>query len=129
MGSGLPQRTQLRSPGKLATPHAGLAQRFGGPSGSAGPMSACNMKPQSMQATAPSLSSEPHAGHFFGVADLGGGVTSPSEIEEELGGFAVAATGAGTMNGCLQVGHCTRLPAALSGNCIALPHAAFGHLM
>ena len=36
MGSGLPQRWQLRSPGGLATPHAGLAQRLGGPSGSAG---------------------------------------------------------------------------------------------
>ena len=35
----------------------------------------------------------------------------------------------GTWNGCLHVGHCTRLPAALSGTCIALPQAAFGHLM
>ena len=30
MGRGVPQRTQLRSPGGLATPHAGLVQRLGG---------------------------------------------------------------------------------------------------
>jgi hypothetical protein len=39
-----------------------------------------------------------------------------------------AGAAAGTWNGCLHDGHCTRLPAALSGTCIGLPHAAFGHL-
>src|ERR1022692_4169449 len=139
MGSGLPQRWQLRSPGGLATPHAGLAQRLGGPSGSAGPVSDCSMKPQSMQATAPSLRVEPHAGHLVGAADLAPLTTSPSEIEDidppMVAGAAplivagAVAAGAGTRNGCLQVGHCTRLPAALSGTCICLPQAAFGHLM
>src|SRR5277367_6396588 len=79
MGSGLPQRWQLRSPGGLATPQAGLAQRLGGPSGSVGPVSAWSMKPQSMQATAPSLRVEPHAGHFVGAAALAPLGASPSE--------------------------------------------------
>src|ERR1019366_1571430 len=100
MGSGLPQRWQLRSPGGLATPQAGLAQRLGGPSGSAGPVSAGSMNPQSMQATAPSLRVEPHAGHLVGAA---GFTPSPSEIDGVLG----AGCAAGTLNGCLQVGHCT----------------------
>src|ERR1700722_20331746 len=126
IGSGLPQRWQLRSPGGLATPQAGLAQRLGGPSGSAGPVSACSSKPQSMQATAPSLSVEPQAGHLVGAAGLAPLGASPSENEGLEGPLVVAgaaaATGcaAGTMNGCLHVGHCTRLPAALSGTCICL---------
>ena len=94
---------------------------LGGPSGSAGPVSACSMNPQSMQATAPSLRVEPHAGHLVGAA---GFAPSPTAIDGVLG----VGGAAGTRNGCLHVGHCTRFPAALSGTCIGLPQAAFGHL-
>src|SRR5262245_29219878 len=125
MGSACPQRWQLRSPGGLATPQAGLAHRFGGPSGSAGPVSACSMKPQSMQATAPSLSLEPHAGQLAGVwivlAPAPLLVSTDGELGDPAGrGGAAGAPPAGTWKGCLHDGHCTRLPAALSGNCIAL---------
>src|SRR5262249_52878202 len=87
-------------------------------------------KPQSMQATAPSLSVEPHAGHLVAPAPGLKLTLSPSEIDGELGGVALGVlAAAGTWNGCLHVGHCTRLPAALSGTCICLPHAALGHRM
>src|ERR1700722_9195573 len=114
MGSGLPQRWQLRSPGGLATPHAGLAQRLGGPSGSAAAPSACNMKPQSMHATAPSSMVEPHEGHLVGAAALGGAATPPLVMPLAVDGDGLAAAGvsAGTAKACLHDGHCTCLPAA-----------------
>src|SRR5258707_1913355 len=96
MGSGLPQRWQLRSPGGLATPQAALAQRLGGPSGSAAAPSPCSMKPQSMQATAPSSSVEPHEGHLVGAAallgaDTLGAATPPLAV---LAADALTAAGA-----------------------------------
>src|SRR5262249_11433065 len=78
MGNGVEQRTQFFSPGGLATPQAGVGQRLGGPS-SWRVVSDWIRKPQSMQATAPGLRSEPHAGHFVGApfcavgAGAGGG--------------------------------------------------------
>jgi hypothetical protein len=97
------------------------------------------MKPQSMQATAPSSSGEPHEGHFAGVGigpepDLapfpdtgfgsaaGAGITGMEAVDEALagagGGGATGGGAPGTMNGCLHDGHCNRLPATLSGACI-----------
>src|SRR5438128_6295946 len=90
MGSGLPQRWQLRSPGGLATPHAGLAHRFGGPSGSTGPASVCNRKPQSMQETAPSSRGDPHEGHLVG----GGAVVVPARLPLVGAGAAAGRGGA-----------------------------------
>src|SRR4051812_7505291 len=103
------------------------------------------MNPQSMQATAPSLSSEPQAGHFVGAAVFeplpvpAGGTAGKDGIDplaprlagivDGVGADTVAGAAAGTMKGFLHVGHCTRLPAALSGTCIDLPQAALGHLM
>src|SRR5580765_7472111 len=102
MGSGLPQRWQLRSPGGLATPHAGLAHRLGGPSGSAGPVSVESMKPQSMHATAPSLSVEPHAGHLVGAAGFMPLPESPRLSDGvDAGCSDGAGAAAGTWNGCL----------------------------
>src|ERR1051326_4257368 len=84
VGSGLPQRWQVRSPGGLATPQASLMQRLGGPSATA-PISPVIRKPQSMQAMAPSSSGDLQAGQTFlapgavavvpavAVAGLGGG--------------------------------------------------------
>src|SRR5580692_158931 len=127
MGKGLPQRWQLRSPGGLATPQAGLAQRLGGPSGSAAAPSPCTMKPQSMHATAPSRSVEPHEGHLVGVAGLLGAATGPfATAGAGLGAAGAAVAGiaaagapaackAGTANACLHDGHWTCLPAAWSG--------------
>src|SRR5260370_572388 len=116
MGRGLPQRWQLRSPGGLATPQAGLAQRLGGPSGSAAPPSPCSMKPQSMQATAPSSSVEPHEGHLVGVAALLAADTPPLAVTAggalgaAVGAGAAAAGDVGTRNACLHDGHCTCFP-------------------
>ena len=87
---------------------------------------------QSMHATAPSLSKEPHDGHLVGDVEREPLLRSPSvidDIDAEPATVATAACVDGTRNGCLHVGHCTRLPAALSGTCICLPQAAFGHLM
>ena len=112
VGRGLPQRWQLRSPGGLATPQAGLVQRLGGPSGSETEPSPCSRKPQSMQAIAPAKRTEPHDGQFW--PDAGplprGGTAGKlmdgrlmTELEEVLVD-APAATGCcaappGTMNG------------------------------
>src|SRR5947208_219965 len=136
MGSGLPQRWQLRSPGGLATPHAGLVQRLGGPSGSAGPASDWSMKPQSMHAMAPSFNTEPHEGHLFDegvpvstdICAVTPGVGAAARAPLTAGISAVlsfgmlavdaAAPAAGTVNGLLHEGHFTVLPTALSGTCI-----------
>jgi hypothetical protein len=69
------------------------------------------------------LSVEPHEGHLVKEADFAPLPTSSKPIDPELGAAAA------TRNGRLHVGHCTFLPAALSGNCMDLPQAAFGHLM
>jgi hypothetical protein len=93
------------------------------------------MKPQSMQATAPSSNGEPQEGHFAGVGsgpdpDLaplpdtgfggiaGDGITGMEAVAEALAGGAAGGGAPGTMNGCLHDGHCNRLPATLSGACI-----------
>src|SRR5581483_3174999 len=129
MGRGEPQRAQLRSPGGLATPQAGLVHRLGGPSGSCGPVSAWSMKPQSMQAMAPSSRVEPQEGHLVGVAGAAGAAgLAPLPLAGGGAGFAATAAGtaaaagaaAGTMNACLHDGQRTALPAALSGTCIDL---------
>src|SRR5947208_3507155 len=118
MGRGLPQRWQLRSPGGLATAQAGLAHRLGGPSGSAAAPSAWIMKPQSMHATAPSSSADPHAGQLVGV--VGGAPLVGPGVGGAGGGGAGAALGCtlGTPNGFLHDGHPTCFPAAWSGTCI-----------
>src|SRR5262245_44720759 len=136
MGSGLPQRWQLRSPGGLATPHAGLAHKLGGPSASAGPEAVCRRKPQSMQETEASSSGELHWGHLVGVggaaarlpllgsgagAGRGGtaanspvGTAANAPVDAAAPALGGGAGGAGTMNGFLHDGHDTRLPATLS---------------
>src|SRR5437660_3366995 len=78
-GSGVLQRTQLRSPGGLATPQAGLVHMLGGVSGSAVLLSPWSRKPQSMQAMAPSRSLEPQDGQTLApvpgaAAEPGGGI-------------------------------------------------------
>jgi hypothetical protein len=93
-----------------------------------------------MQASAPSSSLEPHAGHSLGVAGAGAGARGAAGAAGPLpdvaagldgagveGGTAIAlAESGGTMNGCLHDGQATRLPAALSGTCIDLLHFGFG---
>src|SRR5437588_1398121 len=83
-GNGVLQRTQLRSPGGLATPHAGLVHMLGGVSGSAVLLSPWSRKPQSMQAMAPSSSLEPQDGHTVAPGPEGG--MDGKLIEPMLGG-------------------------------------------
>src|SRR4051794_18639558 len=142
-GRGVLQRTQFRSPGGLATPHAGLLHMLGGVSGSAVLLSPWSKKPQSMQAMAPSRSLAPHCGQAVAPADGCG--TGPPRVTEPMvlaGGLAPLPAGtvggaapaglppavlapaptgcraAGTVNGLLQAGQRTFRPAALSGSCI-----------
>src|SRR5579862_5032247 len=84
VGRTLPQRAQLRSPGALATPQAGLVQMTGAsapPPASAG--SCWSMKPQSMQEMAPGNRSLPQAGHLvepaLGCCGIDGRAKSPME--------------------------------------------------
>jgi len=72
MGSGWPQRAQLRSFGELATPQSGFAQIKGGASSSWLASPVVKRKPQSMHDTAPSLRGDWHAGHLVGVAAAAG---------------------------------------------------------
>src|SRR4051794_16239650 len=136
-GRGVLQRTQLRSPGGLATPHAGLVHMLGGVSGSAVLLSPWSRKPQSMQAMAPSSSLAPHEGHVVapgpGAGGMGGKLIEP-KLDGWLGGgllalLLAAPTGcnegrftgealaappdwkAGTMNGLLHEGQRTVRPA------------------
>src|SRR5438105_15736871 len=141
VGSGLPQRWQVRSPGGLATPQASLVHRLGGPSATA-PMSPAIRKPQSMQAMAPSSKGALHAGQMFFVPTAGVAAAAPSVLVVPDGGVRAAddggAAGAGVDGaglgaavppaataaaGCgafamitfLQPGHCTCFPTRLSG--------------
>src|SRR5438552_16191299 len=140
MGKAEPQRWQLRSPGGLATPQAGLVHRLGGPSGSAPGGSAWSRKPQSMQAMAPSSSLEPQEGQTVGSGNGAGGMATgigglaplPMGGTATTAGLATGAAGAatgtaaraatagGTMNGCLHDGQRTFFLPALSGTCIDL---------
>src|SRR5436309_1439561 len=83
-GSGVLQRTQLRSPGGLATPQAGLVHMLGGVSGSAVLLSPWSRKPQSMQEMAPSRSLEPQEGQTVALGPGAGGM-DPRLIEPMLG--------------------------------------------
>src|SRR5262245_51883735 len=107
-GSGVLQRTQLRSPGGLATPHAGLLHMLGGVSGSVVLLSPWSKKPQSMQAMAPSRSLVPQDGQMVGVAPAtgiapeelgGGGGTGGRLIAGVLGGLGGPPLLAGTVGG------------------------------
>ena len=78
------------------------------------------------QNNAPFLFEKLQNGHFNRVVPGGGAMAStPGTVSAAIGGDLTL----GTRNGCLHVGHCTCLPGALSGSCIALPQAAFGHVM
>src|SRR5262245_35758957 len=138
-GSGVLQRTQLRSPGGLATPQAGLVHMLGGVSGSAVLLSPWSRKPQSMQAMAPSRSLALPCGHTaaegcgagpplrlteamlpLGVG--GAGALAPPLVAGTVGGAAAARPGAvlapavagcreaGTVKGLLHLGQRTLRP-------------------
>src|SRR5271170_7311661 len=83
VGSGVLQRTQLRSPGGLATPHAGFVQMFGASSDSWAP-SCWSKKPQSMHAMAPGNSALPQAGHALDVPPLALAAASALETDGRL---------------------------------------------
>src|SRR5947209_943786 len=139
VGRGVLQRTQLRSPGGLATPHAGLVQMFGASSVS-WPVSDCNRKPQSMHAMAPGSSVLPHAGQVVGVppaafaaasaevidgrvidgTDGVDGGRDGADVEDEAAAPTVCSAGAGAVNGFLQLGQRNCLPAEPSGSCIGV---------
>src|SRR5436190_16818024 len=93
------------------------------------------MKPQSMQAMAPSFKTEPQEGHLFDdgvpvstdICAVTPGVCTPARAPLAAGISAVlslgmlavdAAPAAGTVNGLVHEGHFTVLPTALSGTCI-----------
>src|SRR5690242_18630027 len=106
----------------------------GGASSSVLEPSAVIRKPQSMQAMAPSLRTEPQAGHLAGPAAAAGfagagfagagfGGAGGRRISGLDGGRAaptVAGAREGTVNGFVHEGHFTVFPATLSGTCIGL---------
>ena len=145
VGSGVPQRWQLRSPGGLATPQAGLVQRLGGalrlggggrPAG-AGSRSPCRRwrraaaaLPQAGQLAGVAGRGRRRAGRLVPGAGTGGRLTLPSDTLPAEGGSRGAGGGAdrdglrrrprGTVNGFLHDGQRNCLPAELSATCIAV---------
>jgi hypothetical protein len=153
VGNGVLQRTQLRSPGGLATPHAGFVQMFGASSDS-WLVSDCSRKPQSMQAMAPGSKVLPQAGQVVGApppafAAASAAVTDGKVIEgAELGTEGVeagreaaaaedeaaaaptvcrAGAGAPAVNGLRHLTQRNCLPAEPSGRLIAV--LQFGQLI